>query len=99
MFFGSWHNRHEYAALVEDYRLKECHRQTNAIAKGLRAVVPEAVFHLFTGSEIELVICGKPTVDIKVLKEHTVYQGFSEKDPCIQYFWETLEEFSNQGEN
>ncbi len=37
---SSWETRHEYVALVEQYRLNECKLQVDAIRRGLATIVP-----------------------------------------------------------
>ncbi len=63
-----WKNRKEFTALVEQYRLKEFKQQIDAIQRGLRSIVPTHMLALFTWKELELKICGRPGVDIELLK-------------------------------
>ena len=41
-----------------------------------------------------MLVCGKPILDIELLKENTQYNGCSPNDKLIQNFWKCLEEFS-----
>ena len=42
---------------------------------------------LFTWMELEILVCGRPEIDIEVLRNHTEYRGFRRTDPTIRYFW------------
>ena len=41
-----------------------------------------------------MLVCGKPILDIELLKENTLYRGCNESDEIVQYFWKCLEEFT-----
>lgn len=52
---------------------------------------------LLTWRELELRVCGRPTVDLAVLERHTVYSPSSytrQSSPVIQWFWQILGEFT-----
>jgi hypothetical protein len=57
-----------YLAMVERARINECASLTAAILRGLSTQVPVHVLSLFTWEELELMVCGNPTVDIELLK-------------------------------
>lgn len=40
--------------------------------------------------------CGKPTLDIEILKRNTEYQNYREEDELIINFWKALESFTNE---
>jgi hypothetical protein len=35
-------------------------------------------------------VCGVAEINIDLLKEKTHYEGLSESEPCIQYFWDAV---------
>mgnify|MGYP000966241846 FL=1 len=74
LFFISFDARVEWAELVEKTRLNEFKKQAEAIRKGLCLIVPEGVLNLLTWRELETIVCGKPILDIDLLKENTVYR-------------------------
>lgn len=39
---------------------------------------------------------GMPSVDLKDLKMNTDYQGYSPNDQVIKWYWEILEEYTNE---
>ena len=67
-------------------------RMLNAFVDGLGNVVPVELLPLMSAEELRDTICGSPDVDVELLKSVVEYEGYSESDPVIQYFWETLRE-------
>ncbi len=35
--------------------------------------------------EVEMLVCGNPTLNMAALKKVTVYDGYSSKDPTVKY--------------
>jgi len=89
-------NRHEYADLVEEYRMQEFSKQVKAIRSGLAQVVPSRLLTLFTWDELEVFVCGHPEVDIDLLKSCTDYNRCNPKDRHVEMFWNVLESFSSE---
>jgi hypothetical protein len=51
--------------------------------------------HLLTWRELELRVCGRPTVDLAVLERHTVYSGgYTRASAIIENFWTVLRDFT-----
>ncbi|EGG14125.1 putative ubiquitin-protein ligase [Cavenderia fasciculata] len=92
----TWHNRFEYARLLELYKMNEFKLQMDAIIRGVSLIVPLHLLNIFTWQELELSVCGMPGLDIKLLKRHTRYCGLSANEPRVQWFWKTLESFSSE---
>jgi hypothetical protein len=78
------------------YRLSPLPSQIAALRRGINKVVPAQTLSLFTWQELELMICGKPHIDIELLKRHTKYSGVQADDAHIGYFWSVLEGFSQE---
>lgn len=70
----SFEKRAEYAALVEKIRLSECQKQIEAMRRGLSQIIPEGLLNLLTWRELETMVCGKPILDVDLLKQNTVYR-------------------------
>merc|ERR1711916_69380 len=69
--------------------------QVDAIRSGLQEVVPVTLLAvLLTAPQLELLVCGKPQVDLELLRSQTEYSGCSETDEHVQFLWQTLESFS-----
>ncbi|XP_012287916.1 E3 ubiquitin-protein ligase HERC2 [Orussus abietinus] len=89
-------NRHEYVRLALNYRLHEFDAQVAAVREGLSKVVPVPLLALFSGAELETMVCGSPDIPLSLLKSVATYKGIEATAPLIQWFWEVMEEFSNQ---
>ncbi len=90
----TWANKEEYIRLVEQSRLRESRMQLKAIKQGLSEVVPAALLQLCSWQDLEWRVCGKPMIDVKLLKRHTEYSGVSAQAPHVSYFWSVLRAFS-----
>lgn len=91
-----WGARTEYCALVRRFKTREFQRQIAATARGLATQVPRNMLGLFTWQEMEELVCGRPIVDLDLLKRCTVYQGYSEDSPTIKLFWEVMDGFTEE---
>ena len=92
----SYENRKEYAELVEKARLEEGQLQIKAIRNGFMKIVPFSILKLFSWHDVEIKICGKPTYTADALKKITIYEDCKETDSFVQFFWQVLEEFSDE---
>ncbi|KAK1947830.1 putative E3 ubiquitin-protein ligase HERC1 [Phytophthora citrophthora] len=88
--------RCEYADLVEQARLHESDEQALAIFRGLAKVVPAKLLACFSGSELELMVCGSPEVSVDLLEKCTEYSSCSPTDDHIVWFWRALRDFSHE---
>ena len=59
--------------------------------KAQHQFLPIEVFPIFTSEELEILFCGKPTIDLEALKKTTIYEGVSPNAKHIQYFWDAME--------
>jgi hypothetical protein len=85
-----------YCDLVETYRLQEFDTQVDALRRGLATVVPERSLKLFTAKELEVLVAGNAEIDLQLLQQHTMYEGYSRNDPTIRHFWAVMSSFSNE---
>lgn len=46
---------------------------------------------MFSNEELQLLISGKPTIDIIDLAQNTYYKGYKPNDSTILDFWEVLD--------
>ncbi|KAF4026258.1 hypothetical protein G4228_018565 [Cervus hanglu yarkandensis] len=88
-------NRAEYVRLAINYRLHEFDEQVAAVREGMARVVPVPLLSLFTGYELETMVCGSPDIPLHLLKSVATYKGVEPSAPLIQWFWEVMESFSN----
>ncbi|POM82093.1 HECT-domain (ubiquitin-transferase) family protein [Cryptosporidium meleagridis] len=85
----------KYCNLFKEYKLeREFLHATNNIRKGITEIIPENILELQTCEELERLICGNPSLDIDVLKQHTKYTGYSSNDKIINWFWDVLSELT-----
>ena len=87
-------NRHRYCDAVESWRLHEFDTACAAIRRGLANIVPIRALSLFRGSELEVLVCGSPDVDVALFRSKTRYEGYSASDPVIKRFWKVLTDWS-----
>ncbi|GAA5873156.1 hypothetical protein JCM3774_000067 [Rhodotorula dairenensis] len=89
-------NRQEYVELLVDFLLVgSVSAQFASFAKGFSEVCAGNALSLFRAEELELVIRGSPEqLDIEALRAVTVYDGFSPREPAIEYFWTAVAGFS-----
>ena len=90
----SLENKKEFIGLLLKTRLNEGNLQIQSIRNGLEQVIPFGILKLLSWNELEMLVCGKPILDVELLKENTQYNGCSENDKVIQNFWKCLEEFN-----
>ena len=57
------------------FRLHEFDDAVAAVRDGLSKVVPVPLLSLFTGPEVEALICGSPDIPLNLLKSITSYKG------------------------
>ncbi|NWZ78022.1 HECD3 ligase, partial [Poecile atricapillus] len=91
-----YEDRKEFIRLVQKARLEESKEQIMAMQAGLLKVVPQAVLDLLTWQELEKKVCGDPEVTVDALKRLTRFEDFEPQDTRVQYFWEALNNFTNE---
>ncbi|KAJ8417270.1 hypothetical protein AAFF_G00284970 [Aldrovandia affinis] len=92
----SFSNRKEYVERAIEYRLHEIHRQVAAVREGMSWIVPVPLLSLLTAGQLEQMVCGMPEISVDVLKKVVRYREVDEQHQLVQWFWQTLEEFSNE---
>uniref|UniRef100_H0V6J8 HECT-type E3 ubiquitin transferase n=1 Tax=Cavia porcellus TaxID=10141 RepID=H0V6J8_CAVPO len=89
-------NRKEYVERAIEYRLHEMDRQVAAVREGMSWIVPVPLLSLLTSKQLEQMVCGMPEISVEVLKKVVRYREVDEQHQLVQWFWRTLEEFSNE---
>ncbi|XP_024618695.1 E3 ubiquitin-protein ligase HECTD3 isoform X2 [Neophocaena asiaeorientalis asiaeorientalis] len=89
-------DRSRFIQLVQKARLEESKEQVSAMQAGLLKVVPQAVLDLLTWQELEKKVCGDPEVTVDALRKLTRFEDFEPSDTRVQYFWEALNNFTNE---
>ena len=74
--------------------------QLKELLLGFFDVIPEPLLTIFDFQELELLMCGVPTIDIDDWMENTVYQGYFERKGeqaiTCKWFWEVVREEFDQ---
>lgn len=77
--------------------MKECSQQCEAIKRGMCRIIPEALLNMVSYRELEEWIYGKKTIDVQLLKRHTIYaKGYTASSRETKWLWEILEELSQE---
>lgn len=92
----TFETRHKYANMVEEYRLREVEEQIKAIRRGLYSIVTPRFFPIFSWHELEMISCGSPDIDLKILKKHTIYEGYTANSREVKDFWTVMEGFDSK---
>ncbi|XP_056876992.1 probable E3 ubiquitin-protein ligase HERC1 isoform X3 [Takifugu flavidus] len=92
----SFSNRKEYVERAIEYRLHEIDRQVAAVREGMSWIVPVPLLSLLTAKQLEQMVCGMPEICCDVLKKVVRYREVDEQHSLVQWFWQTLEELSNE---
>ena len=88
-------NRSLYLKLALQFRLHEFDAQMDAVRLGLAKVIPLPLLSLFTGTELEAMVCGSPDIPLTLLKSVTTYKGIEPHCALVRWFWEVMEEYSH----
>jgi hypothetical protein len=88
-------NYKQFTQLAREFKLREFDRSIAALQRGLYSVIPERAVKLCSSEELETFVCGDPTIDVDVLRNHTFYVGYSRHDRVIRQFWNVMESLSN----
>lgn len=95
-------NRDEYLFLrLQQIALSRVSAQLHEFLVGVYEVVPMGLLSVFDYSELELLLCGLPTISVDDWKANTVYRGvFLDKNgamhPVIDMFWELMMESNDE---
>jgi hypothetical protein len=90
-------NCREFVQLYSRWKLVESVRpQLSLFLAGLYSIIPRPYFSIFSESEVELLLCGRPQISVKDWKQFCKYEaGFSESHPTINCFWRMVEEMNH----
>ncbi|KAI8890170.1 E3 ubiquitin-protein ligase pub1 [Backusella circina FSU 941] len=84
-------NKKEYVQLMVEWRTeKRVATQYKAFMDGLHQLIPQHLLDIFNAQELQLLIGGVVEIDIDDWKKNTAYNGYTEKDDVIQWFWKCV---------
>jgi len=91
-----YEKRLDYIEAIVEGQLKQSSSHLLEFSRGLAEVLPIEALCLFTPHELEVLICGEAEIDIKLLQQATVYEDVDPNAPHVQYFWQALEEMTQE---
>uniref|UniRef100_A0A8C2UVN3 HECT-type E3 ubiquitin transferase n=1 Tax=Chinchilla lanigera TaxID=34839 RepID=A0A8C2UVN3_CHILA len=84
-------NRKEYVQLYIDFLLnKSICTQLAAFYYGFHSVCASTALMLLRQEEVEILVCGSPELDMRVLQRSTQYDGYAKTGLTIRYFWDVM---------
>ncbi|XP_071546530.1 E3 ubiquitin-protein ligase Nedd-4 isoform X2 [Panulirus ornatus] len=91
-------NKYQYIELVINWRfVQRIHNQMEAFRDGFNDVVPVSLIKIFDENELELLMCGIVSIDVKDWRANTVYKGeYHPNHIVIQWFWRVVLSFTNE---
>ncbi|XP_062537431.1 E3 ubiquitin-protein ligase Nedd-4-like isoform X5 [Armigeres subalbatus] len=91
-------NKDEYIKLVIEWRfVARVKDQMSAFLDGFGQIVPLNLLKIFDENELELLMCGIQSIDVKDWKRNTLYKGdYYANHVIIQWFWKAVLSFSNE---
>lgn len=94
-------NLPEFIDAVLRYRLLgRTSAQMTELMLGFFDVIPEQALVVFDSKELELVLCGLPTIEIDDWMTHTRYTGTLKDvgldDSVVKWFWEIVKDFDQE---
>ena len=87
--------RWQWVAATLNFHLTACDAALRHIRRGLYALVPARALRLLSWRELALSVAGQPEINVRQLREHTLYEGYRPSDTTIAMFWRVFEGFSN----
>uniref|UniRef100_A0A183T222 HECT domain-containing protein n=1 Tax=Schistocephalus solidus TaxID=70667 RepID=A0A183T222_SCHSO len=66
-----------------------------AVRRGLAQVLPIGVLSLFTGEELECLVCGAPEISVEALQQLVTYDNLAPDDQLVLWFWTIVSEMTN----
>eukprot|EP01102_Stenamoeba_stenopodia_P008226 TRINITY_DN234_c0_g3_i1.p1 TRINITY_DN234_c0_g3~~TRINITY_DN234_c0_g3_i1.p1 ORF type:complete len:527 (-),score=97.83 TRINITY_DN234_c0_g3_i1:1076-2656(-) len=89
-------NLHEYIKAYSSWRMIDSvEEQIKCFLEGFYDIIPVQLLSFFTESELEMLLCGMPEIDVKEWRKNTIVINFPEGHSIATWFWEVVEEFDN----
>ncbi len=83
------YQRSFFSSLVIQWRfVSRVEAQMRAFLDGFKDLIPLSMLKIFDENELELLMCGIGTIDVKDWREHTNYKGdYNANHMVVQWFW------------
>lgn len=91
-------NKQEYIDLLfRYYMFDSIKQQLQKLILGFYEVIPPFLVAIFAPEELELLLCGLPTVNVDDWKKHMRYFGeFKANHTMVRWFFQCMEEFTHE---
>jgi hypothetical protein len=90
-------NLNDYIEKRIDFMTKKYLPFINEIKNGLVEIIPIHYLNQFSSYELELLICGKPFIDIAEWEENSIYKGiYNKSHKVINWFWTALSQHTQE---
>jgi hypothetical protein len=84
-------NRHEYVLALAKHKMTTgIQKQLDAFLEGFHELVPQSLVKIFTVSELELLICGLPKIDVEDWQTNTTYTGYTAASEQVAWLWRAV---------
>ena len=84
-------NIDDYIEKRINYMVKKSKNLVKYIQDGLFKYIPKYILKSINAYELELLICGRPFIDVNEWKQNSIYKGkFSKSSTCVKWFWEEI---------
>ena len=84
-------NIDDYIEKRINYMVKKSKNLVKYIQDGLFKYIPKYILKSVNAYELELLICGRPFIDVNEWKQNSIYKGkFSKSSSCVKWFWEEI---------
>lgn len=90
-------NKNEYIALKTKFILvDQIKDQIDSFCSGFDELIPHEYLRIFTPSELDLLICGVPTIDFEDFKNNFIFVSpFTSETPVVKLFFEAISHWEN----
>ena len=91
-------NKNEYINLLANYKLKvSIEEQVKAFSVGFDSLISNHDIKIFTPNELDLLICGMPTIDVKDFRNHTEFvHPYTAETPVVKFFFNVISKWDNE---
>uniref|UniRef100_A0A0L8FP38 HECT-type E3 ubiquitin transferase n=1 Tax=Octopus bimaculoides TaxID=37653 RepID=A0A0L8FP38_OCTBM len=90
-------NRHSYVQLYVDWILnKSVYKVFKEFYFGFHSVCASNALIMLRPEEVEMLVCGSPTLNMRELRQVATYDGYNAADVTVKYFWDVVYKFPTE---
>ena len=91
-----YEDRLAYVAAVIHTRMNECKLQFDALRRGLVSSIPSSVLALKTWQQLELDVCGNPTITVEDIRVQCRFEEGVQQGQLVPFLFDALGKFSTR---